>query len=202
MNPSLRSIRETLANRFLVGLAFLGIPMVGINILRAASAGWRPEIAVSLVSLVIGITLALLRRRLPYGFKAAWVVFAMWSNGFIAVFQNGLLSTAILVMVLAPLLLLVFKGARAGLAGLAACVATYLLLAVRSTVGGARPSYDPVAFVSDPYAWATAILIFTFVAGAIVYAFSDYSGSLLASNDELRTAHLELEKSREGLRRA
>jgi len=109
---SIADVRSRVANGYLIGSCILSGPGLAASLSRIGDIGWLPIMGFHIAVAVSIFAVTLLRRRLPYGFRASFIVGIVSLLGVASVLTFGLASGAPMFFVSASVIAFLLFGAR------------------------------------------------------------------------------------------
>ena len=193
VKDDLLDIRSKICHSFLIAFSILIIPALSASLYRATTIGWQPVMTVHILIAVILWVFLLYKERIPYRFKAGYIILIFLIIGLGALFQFGLISGGVIFVITSvPLAALLF-GVRS-----AALTLTLVLLGIAgigfATVSGyIGPDFDLQIYNSATSSWIATIFGSFLVAGALTTSISVFNKKLITSVQVSRQREKELQ---------
>jgi diguanylate cyclase (GGDEF)-like protein/hemerythrin-like metal-binding protein len=190
MDEDLHLVRAKIVDAVMDTLKIVAPATLAIAIYRSASIGILDGASTILICAVMYVV-ALNKRRLSFGFKAASLVLSTIVGSLLVLVTRGLLSPgAICFLAFAPSLVWILFGRRQTVIVAAAIVLCMGLIAEHTVSARHLPSFDAVSFMVSPTAWISTIAMICICGWSVLFIFSAYAGELSA---EVRRHTLALE---------
>lgn len=163
-------IRSRICDAFLVWLSIAAIAMLAASLYRIVDIGWRPVMTLHLFVAVALWTTALCRKRLPYQFRAGFLLFLMLTVGLAGIWSFGLAAGGLVWLLITPVLGVVFFGTGSGLVILAGIILVTSVIGVMNILGMRSPTIDLVVYVTSASTWINSELSWVMMIGGTVVA--------------------------------
>ncbi len=188
----IQSIRSRIANSCLVGVGIAALPALAGSLSRIFDTGWLPVMGLHIVLTASVIAAALLRRHLPYGLRAGYLVALFFIIGLGGLATLGIMSGPQLFFLAASILAFFLFGSALGFIivglGLAALIVAYSLLA-----RGILPSIpEPIAYIASAGGWITAGTSLALTATVIGISLVEVFRSMIGSIEHVRQQNAEM----------
>ena len=181
-------MRSRVANAYLIGLSALAVPGVAGSLYRAVDIGWKPIMTLHVILAATVFAMTLLRRRLPYGFRARYLVSLLVVLGGAGLLSFGLLSSGALFLLSTSILAFLLFGSRAGITVSAGCLLLGIGVYLLTRFGALSYAFDHEAYATALSAWVSAGVGLALMISAIGFGVSSFNRQLL---DALRGAERE-----------
>ena len=174
-------LREQLVDRLWLGMVLVIALAIPISLSRAALTGWMPLYTWHLLLCVTATGVALLRRRLSLRTKSTLFLALLWSVGLPGLLSLGLAAAGVHWLALSALVASTLYSRRVSMTLGIAAVLAVALSGTAFVLGWMHVDVDLNAYVRDPAAWGTLVLVTGAFIAVTVYAYGTYNRS---------TAHL------------
>lgn len=161
-------LRARMVDTLYGAMVVLGGLLVGGNVARALSTGWKPLYFAYLGLYLVVVLLFVLRERLPFWLREGFAVSVMLVGGTAGFANFGLLGNTVPVFLCVIFIAATLYGLRAGIAVTALCALALSVVATAILLGGLRPPVDPQAFFFNPTSWLAAGLTVLAISGIVV----------------------------------
>ena len=98
----LRELRERVCDRFLITISLFVVPALYFSLARYETLGWTPLMYMHITAASLLWCVTLFRGRLPYAVRAGFIIFSLLGVGLGSLWQLGLVSECIPLLVIVP----------------------------------------------------------------------------------------------------
>lgn len=169
----LHTMRLILVDRIWAGLVILAAISIPSSIARSLTTGWLTLYSIHLGIGVAIVVLHLMRKWIPFAFKAAAIMLMFWIVGITGLFTLGLVGSGMWWLAVSSLIMSMLFSIKAGFITILCMFVIGLIAALCFSTDVITPHVDVVSYVRSPAAWinlmiATTILpiiVFQAVAG-------------------------------------
>lgn len=130
------------------------------------------------------IILVLFRNRVPYWFRAGFIVAGTLLLGLGGLWQIGLVGSASVWLAASPALAAMFFGTGSGIVVLVFTIASSGVIGIFTVFGYRLPPFDPSVYAVQASSWVSMIVGLSLVAATLVAALIMYNRHLIAALQE------------------
>lgn len=156
LSARLPALRAHMVDALYPVLMIAGGLLVGGNVLRALSTGWKPLYAVYLLFYACVVLIWLLRARVPLWLREGYAVGVMLVGGAAGFTQFGPVGNTNPVFLGVIFIAAALYGLRIGIFVTLGCVFVLASISVAVHVGDRLPPIDVSAFLANPTSWVAA----------------------------------------------
>lgn len=171
------------------------------SLYRVTTVGWLPYMGVHIALVVSLWVLTLFRNRVPYVFRASFLVTLFVTAGVASLWQHGLLGAGQTFAVMAPGIAVMLFGVRVGIFVLIGSISMGAAIGIWSVSVSRLPTYDPLVYALQPSSWVALILGWLLEAAGLLAAIVMYNKGLFQALHDANRHEEELRKSEERFRR-
>lgn len=161
---------ENIRERYVVNMwkGVFAVVLVGtpVSLSRAFFTGWQPVYTVHLLIALCCVGVFVLLKKLTLGTKSVLLLALFWALGLPGIFTLGFPATSVWWLVLSCMVAGTVYSIRVGIALGVATLVVVAIAAFGFVSGKLTPAFDPNAYLHQPSAWATLVLVtgaFTFI---------------------------------------
>ena len=194
VKSTILEIRSVIVDNFLLVFSVLAIPALIASISRAASIGWKPIMEVHIALVCLSWFFYLRRKHFPLVYKATFIISVFLVIGFGGLFQFGLISGAIILIITAPLLAVLFFNDRVGYSIFSVNLIFVAFIGFLTVKGYLTHDFDLEFYSTSASAWITLLFATLLFGGSLTVSMSVFIKYLLNVLDVARKGEAELKK--------
>jgi len=180
-SPDIVEIRAGICDIFLIVALIASVPALAASLYRIAATGWLHIMAVQIFLFIVLVFLVIFRKRVPYPFRAAFIIAGSLILGLGGLWQSGLAGSAVVFLVAAPTLAAMLFGTRVGIFVLVLTIFSTGMVATITLVEHRSLPFDPAVYTVQPSSWINMIGGLSFVTAALMAALIMYNRHLIAA---------------------
>jgi PAS domain S-box-containing protein len=201
IHQDIKNIRNEICNFILVTLSIVAIPAVIASLYRAEDFGFSASMIVQVIITGIFWLTTLLRARIPYEFRAIFVVSIMYALAVVGYFSFGLIGSGKILMLVFTILSAVFFGTKVAIFAILIGAITTAIIGGGFVEGTVSLRIDANSYNQSTNSWVSNTIAYVLfgvaTAGAIVRLNSMQSNLV----SKLHEQSLSLEFSQNDLER-
>lgn len=193
-DPDISAVRNEFVNQMWRGLLVIAVLSVPMSIARIVYSTWLPLYGYHLVVAAVVAGVALLQKRLPFGWRKGLLFSLLWVVGMPGIFHFGLAASGIWWLVLSCLVATTLYSPRFGQA---ASVLTGLVLVVAGLgfiSGAVQPAIAPDRYNVLPSSWVATIIVTGMFSVLVLQAFGGYTRAIEALLVRIKDQRDEIER--------
>lgn len=167
LEESIRKEREKIVDGVLIAYGAIIILPVMASLTRAMDIGWQPVMVLHIASWVLGWIAVLLRKRITYTPKAAFIIIMFMICGIPGVYQFGLIGNGMTFAILAPVLAALFFNLRVALMLLGMVAVGLTIVGYYVVQTNHLPGFNLHTYAVSYRSWIDFLTAFLFVAGLL-----------------------------------
>ncbi|MFT4888143.1 MAG: PAS domain S-box-containing protein, partial [Pseudohongiellaceae bacterium] len=164
-------VRAKICDGTSLGLAVFGIPVLAGSFSRMMVIGIQPVMYLQFFIAILLWVSFFARKRLPYWFRAAFIIFIMYVVALTGLLQIGLLAPGTFFVVI-PAFSLILFGLRAGIGMGLLSIVSYVVAATLFVKGYVVLDFSSLEYLVSPSAWINQILTYSIASGMLLIGVS------------------------------
>ncbi|MDS9947804.1 MAG: PAS domain S-box protein, partial [Planktomarina sp.] len=200
-NENMRQVRERICDGTLLVLAMLSIPGLVGSLSRTTEIGIKPFMFFQFLAVITIWVSFVFRKRLPYWFRATFILFGIYLVAITGLMQFGLLAPGVWFVVI-PVVSVILFSSRAGLGMALAEAVSFVVVAILFTKGYLTLDFNVGEYAISLPAWINQFAVYAIAAGIVLTAVIISTDSLEGALEETNLAlmnRVSLQKISDGI---
>lgn len=165
-----KSIKIKVLNLLLFYMALGALPLLATSLLIFFSSGWKVSMIIDTVGLLSLPLVYLLRNRISYRFKSAYLIFMGYVAGIIILHDYSFFGTGIIILSSVTLTSTLFFGMRTGWFLMAVNLVSIAVLGILYHYNYISYTFDFERYIRSHFTWFDHVVTFLFFIGIVVIA--------------------------------
>jgi PAS domain S-box-containing protein len=178
-NEKIDQVKTYISDGVLISIALLAIPSLIASLLRAYEIGIKPVMFVQIFFAIVLWVTCILRKRVPYWFRAGILIFIAYILAVLGMLQFGLLSPMSIWFVVTPAIAAILFNTRIGLNLMLVAIFSFLVIATLSIKGFITLGFNAEEYAASLLTWINYSVAYLLAGGVLLIAVSISTSNII-----------------------